>query len=198
VLVSITAPERSRVLKELAAIRDGLHEELHEVFRGYVLAAYDSVLDKTPQWTGHAAAQWNIGVNHVDVSKSTLFLEENLRVSEVIRSATGDLYQLTPAKQVGDPAAIAEAKRRQGGKVDKITLEDVIFISNNVEAALKGSYASKLEENPNNYLRPENDNGHMVAKTLEAFHSRLAVVDEATRKRLRLVRLYDSGIMETL
>lgn len=197
-MIEIAAAERSRVLGEIKKVRAEIHEEVREIFRGFVLVAYDSIVDKTPQWTGHAAAQWNIGVNHIDLSKSERFLEENLAVSAAIRDPQSGLGLLRPAKQVGDMEAIREAKSRQAGKAEKITLENVIYISNNVEAALRGSYASKLEENPNNFLRPENDGGHMILKTLEWYNTRLAKVDLVAQHSLRMVRLGDNGVMETL
>lgn len=196
-MLVITPEERTRVLAEIDKCRAEIHQEVLEIFRGFVMVAYDSVLDKTPQWTGHAAAQWNIGRNILDVSQSYTFAEENLRVSEEIRDRSG-AGGLPAAKQVRHPEAIAEAKNRQAGTVEQIKLGDMIYISNNVESLLTEAYAAKLEENPNNYLRPENEGGHMVLKTLEWFNTRLAVVDPVAQISLRMVKLSDSGVMDTL
>lgn len=196
-MFDISAAERTRVLSDIANVRAEIRQEVLDIFKGFVIVAYDSIVDKTPQWTGHATAQWNIGVGHLDMSKNNRFLAENMAVSDAIRSKSG-LEELAPAKQRGDPAAVAEAKRGQAGKIRQITLDKVIYISNNVEAALRGSYASKLEENPNNYLRRENDGGHMILKTMEWFNTRLATVDIVAQHSLRMVKLSGSGIMETL
>lgn len=196
-MFDISSTERTRVLSEISRVRTEIHQEVLDIFRGFVLVAYDSVLDKTPQWTGHAAAQWNIGVHSLDVSKSNVFLAENIAVSEAIRSKSR-LDKLAPAKQKGDVAAINEAKGRQTGDVERMQLKDMIYISNSVEAALRGSYASKLEENPNNYLRDVNLPGQMIMRTLHWFNSRLAVIDETAQLHLKMVKLSDSGVMEII
>ena len=195
-------PAELRVaLSQLREIKVELNAEVTDIYRGFVAVAYDSVLEETPQWTGHAAAQWNIGIEHIDMSTSNLYAEENLAVSKHIRAGvpmdddSGDF--LSSAKAAGDPAAIEEAKHRQGSNLEEILLTDVIYISNNVENMLNEAYASKLEENPNNYLREVNEPGHMIARTVEWFNSRLAVIDMASRARLRVARLSDSGIMES-
>ena len=194
-MFSISPAERSRFLSELAKAREALHEEVEDIFRGFVTIAYINVVENTPQWTGHATAQWNIGRNHIDVSRSHLFLKESLGVSKAVIGDSDEKY--APTKQVGHPDAIVEAKSRQEGIVEQIKLDDIIFISNNVESLLTGAYATKLEANPNNYLRPENEGGHMVAKTVDWFNSRLAVIDPVARIQLRTVKLSASGIMET-
>lgn len=199
-MFSISLVERTRFRAELAKVKAEIAQEVEDIFRGFVTVAYISVVENTPQWTGHATAQWNIGRNYMDVSGSTRYAEENLAVSERIRSnegldAGGALH--AAAKQMGDPEAVAEAKQRQEDVVMQIKLADLIYISNNVESLLNESYASKLEENPNNYLRQENDGGHMIVKTMGWFNSRLAAIDPVARLQLRTVRLSASGIMET-
>jgi len=193
-MVSITPADRATFRSDLSKARASLEVELEDIYKGFVVVAYNMILDETPQWTGHAAAQWNIGRNHIDVSRSHRYLKDRLSVSQSARDkTTGD----TALKHKGDMEAIDEAKRRQSGAVSQIKLADVIFISNNVEDLLTGGYAQKLEENPNSYLREANDPGHMVMRTVEWFNSRLLVLSEADQKKLRLVKLSDSGLMET-
>ena len=193
----INPTERSKAKAELQKIRAAVNQEVLDIFRGFVVVAYDSVVDKTPQWTGHAAAQWNIGINHVDMSTSSLYAIQNLTVSEGVRDRNR-VNGLPQAKSKGDPAAIAEAKRRQTGNVEQIKLDDIIFISNNVESLLNEAYADKLERNPNSYLREVNEPGHMVARTVEWFNSRVAILDPSMRARFKMAKLSDSGIMETM
>ncbi len=193
-MFTISAKEASRVRGQLRELRLALNQEITDIYQGFITIAYDSVVDKTPQWTGHATAQWNIGINQIDVSRSHKYLKDNLAVSQSVESRREPAQ--TPTKAAGHPEAIEEAKSRQTGFVQQIKLDDMVFISNNVESLLTGAYATKLEANPNDYLRPENDPGHMVARTLEWYNSRLAVIDKASRAKLRLVRLSDSGIME--
>lgn len=195
-MFTVGPTERSRVKAELKRIKEAMHQEVLDVFRGFVVVAYDSVVDKTPQWTGHATAQWNIGINYIDVSRSHLYLKENLAVEKAVTRESDKEYE--PTKSAGDPEAIAEAKQRQTGIVEQIKLDDIIFISNNVESLLTGAYATKLEANPNNYLRDVNEPGHMVARTVEWFNSRVAMLDPATRLKFKMARLSDSGIMETM
>ena len=196
-MFSIATAESARVLRELKKAREQINREILEIYRGFVTIAYISVVENTPQWTGHATAQWNIGINSVDnISASGLYAALNMRISEEIRSKRASGFA-SPAKKKGDPEAVNEAKKRQATKVKQIDLDDIVFISNNVENLLNEVYASKLEENPNNYLRPENDGGHMVAKTIGWFNSRLALIDPVSNIRLRKVTLAASDIMET-
>ena len=192
-MFSISSVERARVKFELKKIRAVYYKEVLDVFHGFVTVAYNIVVDETPQWTGHATAQWNIGINHLDVSRSHLYLKENLAVS---RSVKGDSSkEFVSSKKKGDPEAVAEAKRRQTGIVEQIKLADMIFISNNVEGLLTGSYAAKLEANPNSYLRSVNDPGHMVFRTIEWFNARMNLLDPAIRAKIKKVKLSDSGLM---
>lgn len=196
-MFGITLAERKRASSELQKIRAKMDIEVLEIFRGFVTVAYINVVENTPQWTGHATAQWNIGVNFMDMSYSSLYEVQNAELSAEVRreGERGGLHSV--AKQVGDLEAITEAKQRQTGEIEQVQLNSIIFISNNVESLLKESYASKLEENPNRYLRDVNEGGHMVARTIEWFNSRLALVDPVARVQLAKVRLSASGIMES-
>jgi len=187
--------EKERFLAALKKRQTEINKEVLDVFKGFVTVAYSMVVDETPQWTGHAAAQWNIGINHIDVARSHLFLKDHLAMSRAVK---GKYDGPIEPKRKGHSAAVEEAKRRQSGFIQQIRLADIIFISNNVEDLLTGAYARKLEENPNNYLRDENgpDPGHMIAKTLGWFNSRVAVLTPAERLKFKVAKLSDTGFME--
>ena len=193
----IAPDDQAAALSAVRRKRAQIHEELTQVYQGYVKAAYIAVVEHTPQWTGHAAAQWNIGINHLDVSRSHLFLKDNLTMSRIMEGEDTKGAERPEAKKAGHIDAVDEAKRRQAGVPEQIRLGDIVLISNSVESLLTGGYATKLEANPNNYLRPENEGGHMVQKTVEWFTVRLKRLTPAQQAKFRLLKLSDSKIMET-
>ncbi len=193
-MFSVSTKDRTKFLEALKATKKEINDEALEVYKGFVRVAYSIVVDETPQWTGHAAAQWNIGVSYLDVTRSHLYLKDHLEMSKAVRDRRPG--PIGPKKK-GHHDAVDEAKRRQAGQVEQIKLDDIIFISNNVEDLLTGAYAQKLEENPNNYLRLKNQPGHMVARTIGWFNSRVALLTPADIKKFRIAKLSDTGVMET-
>lgn len=196
----VSAAEKRRFKSAVKKVKTELRQEVTDVFKGYVTVAFNMLVDETPQWTGHAAAQWNIGVDRLDMSTSSLFAEDRAEISRLFNSGkkvSGESIS-KPLKHKSHPAAVNEAKERNSDKVLQIALDKVIFLSNNAVDTIEGAYAQKLEENPNNYLRRVNRPGHMVMRTVSWFESRMAMLSEAQQKQFAIAKLSDSGVMEML
>jgi len=200
VFFSVSAAEKLRFKRAVKVTKAKLRKEMTDVFKGYVTVAFNMLVDETPQWTGHAAAQWNIGVNMLDMSKSSLFIDDRVGISDIFDD-DGPVSETKLSKQIkckAHPTAVDEAKKRNSDKVLQIALDKVIFLSNNAEDLFEGSYVEMLEENPNNYLRRVNRPGHMVMRTVGWFNSRMAILSEAQQRQLVIAKLSDSGIMELI
>lgn len=198
----VSADEKRRFKDAIKEAKAELRQEVTDVFKGYVTVAFNMLVDETPQWTGYAATQWNIGVNRVDMSISSLFAEDRAEVSNLFSGnfKVSDQKLRKPPKEKKHPAAVNEARERNSDKILQIALDKTIFLSNNVidTGKVKEAYAQKMEENIGNYLRRVNRPGHMVMRTEDWFNSRMAMLSEAQQKQLAIAKLSDSGVMEML
>lgn len=78
-----------------------------EDYRDLIWETFLRLLNQTPQWSGHAAANWNIGVGAPDVAVHDMYLKDDQRDSD---------YQSFVARVKGDRRAIQRATRRYGGR----------------------------------------------------------------------------------
>lgn len=134
-----------------------------EVYRGLAIEGLRAVVVETPQDTGNAASNWNFSIDSQDTS-----VTDELR--QLVKSAEGSNldYESFPqySKRTPNPRAFELVAERNGGReFDLLSLDQEVYISNS--SGLEESYIQLLEENPNEFLRKENDPGHMVqnAKT---------------------------------
>ena len=196
----VSGAEKNRFKKAVKVAKAELRKEVTDVFKGYVTVAFNMLVDETPQWTGHAATQWNIGINTLDMSVSSLFAADRAEISEIFAGGerVSDVDLSKPPKWKSHYAAVDEAKERNSEKVMQIALDKVIFLSNNAMDHIEGAYTKYLEENPGNYLRRVNRPGHMVMRTVGWFNSRMLMLTESQQQQLALAKLSDSGIMEML
>ena len=142
--------------------------EVHviEQFSTFCYGAFNYLLHQTPQWTGNAAANWNVNIGSPDTSQHVDLLAEAKRGSEKIRS-----YDVLPGGpfQKGHDQAMSMAKARNNGTFRHITLKNDVYLSNSSRTLYGASYIEYLESNLGNFLRPENNPGHMVANTILTF-----------------------------
>lgn len=143
--------------QELAKIMAQIRLECDQAFRGLVTAFFHTVAMSTPQWSGNAASNWNVSTAGADLSTISTFKE--------ISAATPWL----PRYQMGNTLAVYPAARRAEGPLKGVTVHDTVHISNASENLEGKMYIEYLETNPNGFLRPENDGGQMVAKTIIKF-----------------------------
>ncbi len=161
---------------QVAAAKAMLRLEAHvtKVFRGYAVTAFQRVVDDTPQWSGNAAASWNFSVGEPDTSVARVITEIPSREASF---------------KVHDRPAIQIAYARNRGKERSVSLTKPVFISNGATSLGGVGYARMLEENPGGYLRPENDGGGMVLKTVDSMQAHFASITPAMARTLEQVKI---------
>jgi hypothetical protein len=95
-----------------------LQEMPSEVFRDYVWQVFLRVLRETPQWSGKAAANWNLSIG-----------SPNFNFDDTLGDAV-DLHGVAHAR--GDERWLRVARARNKPIVARIKARDKVFISNGV------------------------------------------------------------------
>lgn len=158
--------------------------ECIQVYRGLAVAMFNYVAWETPQWTGNAASNWNFSVGAPDFS-----VDSTLKANQSVV----DRLMGIGALEKGAGEAIQLAASRNEGRQYAVTLAAPIYIANAAQELSDGAvYASYLEENPNNYLRPENEPGAMVSRGLAKAAARFALVSPADTRALKSVKFGDA------
>jgi len=129
--------------------------ECIQVYRGLAVAMFNYVAWETPQWTGNAAANWNFSVGAPDLTS-----DSTLKTSQSVV----DRLMGIGALEKGNAEAVQIAAGRNEGRQYAVTLAAPTYIANAAQELDGTVYASYLEENPNNYLRPENEPGAMMSR----------------------------------
>lgn len=163
-------PEDARSF--LTGLRKALAEintEVVEVYRGYALNALHAIVRETPQWSGGAASNWNFDfgqptyrmdtdLKDADASLPWHMAGMNLRDKDDKRA-----WEISFARAaVGVSGLTALASTPRGA----LKLPH-IYINNAAKDLDGSSYIQHLEENPGDYLRKENEPGHMVQYTVQ-------------------------------
>ena len=172
-LFYIKPEDKNKFLQDFKKALAAINQEVVEVYRGYVLNALHAVVRETPQWSGGAASNWNL-----DWGAPTYRVDTDLKSSAAV-DRVGSLLGLN-VKDKRDKRAWEIAFSRAVGTVNGLSalvLEPrgafklpTIFI-NNAAKELDGTlYIQHLEENPNNYLRKENEPGHMVYYAVQSMN----------------------------
>ena len=156
------------------------------VVRGLSITVFGILLDETPQWSGNAVANWNFGVGTPDLSVNHKF-KDKLDKEAIPISALAE-----GAGAKGDLEAINDAIQRNAGRELEITANSTVYLTNNAENLSGASYIEMLELNPNNFLRPENEPGHMMATAV--FEVSRAYANITTAKALELGAKTISGL----
>lgn len=141
-------------------------------FREFVWVVFCEILEQTPQWSGKAVANWNIGVGAPDYSWN---------------DDLGDSVDLwgTNVHQKGDDPWIMAAMVRNWPKVQEIKRREKVFITNSVWGDDDAGRASS-----NYYLEALQDPSYWQQK-LRAVNRPYEI---ATETMIRVLRDYDRGI----
>lgn len=142
------------------------------VFREFVWKVFCEILEQTPQWSGKAVANWNIGVGAPDFSWDD-------GVGEKV-----DLWA-TNVLERGNREWIEYAKFRNAGKIHEIRRREKVFITNAVMGDDdNGRAGSEM------YLDALQDPAYWTQK-LRAVNKPYEV---ATETMIRVVRDFKRGI----
>lgn len=159
--------------KQIDAEIAAMGEMLDGVARGIAVTAYGVVLEETPQWSGNAAANWNFSLGSPDESVDHTF-KHDLEHS----TAPHALRYSMEAKSKGDPEAIQYAVQKNAGKESNVSFGSPVYITNNATNLSGESYIHMLELNPNNFLRPENEPGHMTFTAMDRLGRLINISDK--------------------
>lgn len=157
--------------------------EVTNVFRGYCVAVYHRILLETPQWSGNAVSNWNFSVGVPDYTVDNTLLDETEGGSSLYQG----LLRHVEGASKGDMSAIQVSTDRNLNRDVEVTLLAPVFISNACEDLSGDTYIMKLEENPNLFLRPENQPGHMVEYTVA--EARMMMLDEVSSTPFSVLRI---------
>lgn len=160
-------------------------DECIQVYRGLAVAMFNYVAWETPQWTGNAASNWNFSVGAPDLSADSSLKAQQSVVDRLMGIG---------ALEKGAGEAVQIAASRNEGRQYAVTLAAPVYIANAAQELSDGTvYASYLEENPNNYLRPENEPGAMVSRGLAKAAARFALISRADTQLLKSVKFGDAA-----
>jgi hypothetical protein len=95
-------------------------------YRVIVWKAFNRILNQTPQFSGYAVANWNIGVDAPDFTE----YEYAGKVKVQARPNSAFSENILVARQRGDRAAIQSAQRRNRPKLDLIKRSSRVYITN--------------------------------------------------------------------
>lgn len=163
---------------------DAMERHCEQVFRGYVTAVFHRLVMETPQFSGNAVANWNVSVGSPDFSVNLGWKHD------YDPSADG------PRFSKGATAAAMDAVFSSGDILSgSFSLGSTYYISNAAENLKGQKYIAFLEENPNNFLRPENNPGHMVERTVASAKRGLFTPGQIeSLKRLQPGQLTNPGV----
>lgn len=196
--VDITKIETLR--SQVKSFQKKTEQEITEVLKGIAISAFEYILEETPQWTGKMVESTRINLNRIDYSGTD---PTALRASgrsdmgkPMVNPSVGGQshkYQRHFArKQKGDQESIANAKTANAGKLDGMTVNDTVIISNNVKGQEDTSYASFVENDRNakgaSFLRAVNRPSGMYANAATHFGN-LGQLSEADMAHFRSKKL---------
>jgi hypothetical protein len=152
-------------IKKLEAAVLNMEREANQVYRGFVTATFHRLLTETPQWSGNAAANWNVGINGSDFSVNYTLKEAAApdRSARRLREHKWD-SPYGPAVSKGDERGIMMSVRRNAMKLSLVDVKHNTHLCNAAQNLKHESYIQYLEENPDNFLRSVNQPGHMVER----------------------------------
>lgn len=140
----------------VAAAKARLSGTVTKKYQQFVTKVFTDLVEHTPQWSGHLAANWNVNLTH-DAAPA------------VVPWKTSEYSE--PVHQMGDPEAVSFALGRAKGQISKIRWNTKVSFVNPVD------YAAEVEANPQ-LLRPVNLVGGQVvlAQYIASKYSRGNVV----------------------
>lgn len=139
-----------------------------EQFQTFCYGVFEYLLYQTPQWTGNAASNWNVSLDAPDETVHHALLEEAQMSGESVGK-----FPIIPGGPFakGHELGIGLATQRNAHIFDSITLKNDVYMANSATNLDGKSYMQHLEENPGDFLRPENEPGHMVANAITTFNT---------------------------
>lgn len=156
-----------------------LEDELTRVAQGLTVVAWDSLLDKTPQFYGRMVASWNYSIGQPDFT-------DRSHQAWAAHSAQTDRGPFAGLAK-GHPVAIAIANANNIGRDSRFNLGDTVYFSNGVNHG-EGPYSQAVEDGDVN-LRAVNRPGRPAARTFDWLSQNYADVSAGQAKTLATKKL---------
>jgi len=117
------------LVKNLPQIQGGIDLWIKRVdetwlaeYKDLVRSILGRLVRQTPQWTGNAAANWNVGVGSPDDSYTVFYDESDI--------AGDDGDDLSSTRHKGHSTAVSRALRRNEARIASIRRGDKVFFTN--------------------------------------------------------------------
>ncbi len=147
---------KAQTLNQLGLVIDRLRDTRIDLYRKVVWQVFCHIVRNTPQYSGHAVANWTIGVGAPsDFYDPSLGRPDSMR--KAIRAGVGD-----PLHKDGDGYWARVARTREKPKLDLIRRDSTVYISNHSIGDTDNGASSK------NYLSDLQSPGYWQDKLREA------------------------------
>lgn len=152
---------------------DELEQEVAGIIRGISIELWNHILVETPQYYGRLAASWTYSLGtpvYVDRSKTMEFDIPHVSIQYVgVDKFTGEEGFF--GRRKGDPEAIGIANFASEGREVGFRLGQDIWLANGADHG-EGAYSQEIEDAGSGRLRPVNQPGHAVARSIDALSIR--------------------------
>jgi hypothetical protein len=157
----------------------------HE-YQALIWKIFCRILERTPQYSGIAAASWNIGVGYPDMSETSYTSDVDEPTLEARSSQPGATSVWVPpdnVRQRGDQRAIDSAKRRNHPKIALIERRTKVYFTNTATGDMNAK-ADQGKGNGSYYLEALQDPSYWkvklraVNKPYETANESLIVINE--------------------
>ena len=136
---------RTQLMHDIEVAMAKIEEAPIAAFRKVVLQVLTRILYQTPQYSGRAVANWNVGINAPDLS-----VDQNMG-DDLNQSKSG---HTTPTRQKGDKKWIAESLERAKYVIRRIKRGDIVYITNSIRGdphnrfgdAATSAYLAELQD----------------------------------------------------
>ena len=192
-LLTIDEDSAESFLAGLEAWEQEAEKRITDTLRGISVALFNYAVLETPQWTGSAASNWNITSAYpsYDMDLTLKAVNKSERAAKRPHWQTINSRYGSPVAAKGDERALHVAVGRNQGNLAAIDMWQPVYITNATEDLTGEAYIRMLEDNPNNYLRPVNEPGHMIARGLAKAEASFAMITPDVEVRLSKLRLGD-------
>lgn len=172
-----------QVVSQIEAWEAEVYESTRRAVMGVSIKMLHHVVEKSAQYSGDFAANWNIQRNSVDTHfEPSVLVQRSKSWDGTLRHGMGPAFQ---PKIMGDPAAKTYALSANAGRLNGFQLGEDLWISNS--AAHDEPYAWKIEEGSIKF-RPGN-RGAPVAQAFDMVRTQYSTIGPSELSRLRRMAL---------
>ena len=151
---------RAKVARDIQIAMDRVADAPVALYRGIVWEIFTRIVAETPQFSGRAVANWNLGINTPDMSFGANMGEDIDLSTSRFKKSTENFS--SPHREKGDPKWAQEALERARYVLRRIKRGDKVFITNATRGDNDGGQSSEA------YLADLQRPGYWASKLREA------------------------------